>query len=160
MPSNRHRSPFPGTSAWPAHSNHISSLYNLLLLLAHNNPMYVFRCYGVEPVCVLDFLAVLGLFISPNTQYPVLTQCTYHHQSISRRLVPKLFCISNFINIIANMITIAIIRNERLQDSKAEHFFSSYSRSPICITAEMERVFHNDCCHHQKIAKHVFTVRE
>ena len=50
MPSNRHRSPFPGAAAWPAHNNHISSLlYNLLLLLAHNNPMYVFRCYGFEP---------------------------------------------------------------------------------------------------------------
>ena len=65
MPSNRHRSPFPGASAWPAHNNHISLLFNLLLLPAHNNPMYAFRCCGVEPVG--DYLAVVGLFISPST---------------------------------------------------------------------------------------------
>ena len=60
MPSNRHRSPFPGVSAWPAHNNHISLLFNLLLLPAHNNHMlWSWACW-----CSL---AVLGLFISPST---------------------------------------------------------------------------------------------
>ena len=38
-----------------------------LVVVASSQQSYVFRCCGVEPIGVRDFLAVLGLFISPST---------------------------------------------------------------------------------------------
>ena len=145
MPSNRHRSPFPGAAAWPAHNIHISLLFNLLLLPAHNNHIY----FVVMELSLLVswLLAVLGLFILPSTQYPVPTHCTCHHQLISRKVGSQVILHLQLYKY-HSKYDIVIIRNERPRDFKAEHFFPSYFRSPIYIIAEMEKVVNNDYCHH------------
>ena len=148
MLSNRHRSPFPGASAWPAHNNHISLLFNLLLLPAHNNPMYAFRCCGVEPVG--DYLAVVGLFISPST-HPLHLPSPVDKQKVQfGSQVILHFQIYNYhgqyitititIKILANMITIVIIKYERPRRTLLPKLFQ--------ISNLYNSRYGDDCCHH------------